>query len=113
MTDIEEPTLSNPLSSLCHALATPAQLSTSSSQLDAVPADLESSVRLAGTQLTQVAGIALDLPQEIIAQAIVVLLRFYIGPQGGSVRRYAVKVRASLVSPSLFSCSHCHMQIEI
>lgn len=82
----------NQLSSLCHFLATPEQLSSSSSQLDAVPVDLESSVRLAGTQLTQAAGILLRLPQGIIAQAIVIFLRFFIGPQGGSVRTYAAKV---------------------
>lgn len=83
----------NPLSSLCHSLAGPDQLSTSSSQLDEVPVDLESSIRLAGTQLTQAAGILLRLPQGIIAQAIVLFLRFFIGPQGGSVRTYAAKVR--------------------
>lgn len=82
----------NQLLSLCHLLATPEQLSTSSSQLDAVPADLESSIRLAGTQLTQAAGILLRLPQEIIAHAIVIFLRFFVGPQGGSVRTYAAQV---------------------
>lgn len=82
----------NQLSSLCHFLATPEQLSTSSSQLDAVPVDLESSIRLAGTQLTQAAGILLRLPQGIIAHAIVIFLRFFIGPQGGSIRTYAVQV---------------------
>ena len=82
----------NQLSSLCHFLATPEQLSTSSSQLDAVPVALESSVRFAGTQLTQAAGILLRLPQDIIAHAIVIFLRFFIGPQGGSVRTYAAQV---------------------
>lgn len=80
------------LSSLCHFLATPEQLSTSSSQLDGVPLDLESSIRLAGTQLTQAAGILLRLPQDVIAHAIVIFLRFFIGPQGGSVRTYAAQV---------------------
>ena len=84
----------NELSSLYHFLATPDQLSTSSSQLDAVPVDLESSIRLAGTQLTQAAGILLRLPQGIIAHAIVIFLRFFIGPQGGSVRTYAAQVRS-------------------
>lgn len=81
-------TLSNPL-------ATIEQLSTSSSQLDGVPADLESSLRFAGAQLTQAAGILLRLPQEIIAQAIVIFYRFYVGSEGGSFTINAVKVRAS------------------
>ena len=81
------------LSSLSNSLATIDQLSTSSSQLDAVPADLESSLRFAGAQLTQAAGILLRLPQEIIAQAVVILYRFYLGSEGGSFRINAVKVR--------------------
>lgn len=79
------------LSSLSNPLATIDQLSTSSSQLDGVPADLESSLRFAGSQLTQAAGILLRLPQEIIAQAIVIFQRFYIGSEGGSFRINAVK----------------------
>lgn len=84
---------SEQLSSLSNPLATIDQLSTSSSQLDGVPAHLESSLRFAGTQLTQAAGILLRLPQEIIAQAIVILQRFYIGSEGGSFKINAVKVR--------------------
>lgn len=85
-------TLSNPL-------ATISQLSTSSSQLDGIPASLETSLRFAGAQLTQAAGILLRLPQEIIAQAIVTLYRFYLGSEGGSFRINAVKVQQPL-SPS-------------
>lgn len=73
-------------------LVTPEQLSSSSSQLDGVPADLEASSRFAGAQLTQAAGILLRLPQELIAQAIVIFYRFYTGPEGGSFRINAVKV---------------------
>lgn len=79
------------LLSLSNPLATVEQLSTSSSQLDGVPADLESSLRFAGAQLTQAAGILLRLPQEIIAQAIVIFYRFYIGSEGGSFKINAVK----------------------
>ena len=81
------------LSSLSNPLVTIEQLSTSSSQLDGVSAELESSLRFAGAQLTQAAGILLRLPQEIIAQAIVILYRFYIGSEGGSFRINAVTVR--------------------
>ena len=84
------------LSSLSNPLATIDQLSTSSSQLDGVPADLESSLRFAGAQLTQAAGILLRLPQEIIAQAIVIYQRFYIGTEGGSFKINAVRVRPQL-----------------
>lgn len=85
------------LASLSNPLATVEQLSTSSSQLDGVPAHLESSLRFAGAQLTQAAGILLRLPQEIIAQAIVIFLRFYIGSEGGSFKINAVKVRLQVV----------------
>ncbi|KAL8634483.1 MAG: hypothetical protein Q9228_007922 [Teloschistes exilis] len=73
-------------------MATIEQLSTSSSALDGVPSDLESSSRLAGLQLTQAAGILLRLPQEIIAQAIIIFTRFYLGPEGGSFRINSAKV---------------------
>ncbi|KAI4162954.1 MAG: hypothetical protein LQ342_003465 [Letrouitia transgressa] len=70
--------------SIANPLVTIEQLSTSSSQLDGVPADLEASIRYAGAKLTQAAGIQLRLPQEVIAQAIVIFMRFYVGPEGGS-----------------------------
>lgn len=83
----------HPLSSISNPLATIDQLaSTSSSQLDGVAPSLESSLRLAGAELTQAAGILLRLPQEIIAQAIVIFYRFYVGSEGGSFRINAVKV---------------------
>ena len=78
-------TLSNPL-------ATPDQLSTSSSQLDGLSSDLENSIRYIGALLTQAAGILLRLPQEIIAQAIVIFTRFYVGPEGDSFRVRSAKV---------------------
>lgn len=73
------------LSHLLNPLATPAQLETSSSQLDGIPKDLEDSVRFETSRLIQAAGILLHLPQEIIAQAIVILQRFWLGPDGGSM----------------------------
>ncbi|MCJ1278126.1 hypothetical protein MMC21_005941 [Puttea exsequens] len=79
------------LHSLSNPLATIEQLSTSSSQLDGVPANLESSLHYAGALLTQAAGILLRLPQENIAQAIVLFQRFYTGPEGGSLRINAVQ----------------------
>ena len=80
------------VSSLSNPLATVEQLSTSSSQLDGLAPDLESSLRFAGAQLTQAAGILLRMPQEIIAQAIVIFHRFYVGSEGGSFRINALKV---------------------
>ncbi|GAT29717.1 cyclin domain protein [Aspergillus luchuensis] len=77
---------------LSNALATPEQLSNSSSSIDGVPVDLEASVRFAGAQLTQTAGVLLRLSQDIIAQAIVTFTRFWIGSEGGSLRIYSVKV---------------------
>ncbi|KAL8839328.1 MAG: hypothetical protein Q9176_004509 [Flavoplaca citrina] len=74
------------LSSLSNPLATVEQLSNSSSSLDGVSPALESSVRYAGLQITQAAGILLRLPQEIVVQAMVIFTRFYIGSEGGSFR---------------------------
>lgn len=85
----------SPLNTLSNPLATVAQLSTSSSQLDGVPPDLERSLRFAGARLTQAVGILLRLPQEIIARAIVIFYRFYVGAEGGSFRINAVKVYPS------------------
>jgi hypothetical protein len=83
------------MSSLVNPLATPAQLSTSGSQLDGIPADLETSVIFLGARLTQIAGALLRLPQDIIAQAIVIFSRFWIGAEGGSLREHDTKVRDS------------------
>ena len=80
------------LAPLSNPLVTIEQLTNSSSQLDGIPADLEQSIRYAGTTLTQAAGILLRLPQEIIAQAIVSFIRFYMGSDGGSFRLHAAKV---------------------
>ncbi len=92
-----------PVSHLSNPLATPDQLSTSASRLDGVPPDLERSVLYAGARLTQAAGILLRLPQDIIAQAIVVYHRFWVGSEGGSLRQYNCKVKAgSLQSEVLY-----------
>lgn len=77
---------------LSNALATPDQISKSSSSIDGVAPDLEASIRFAGAQLTQAAGVLLRLSQDIIAQAIVTFTRFWIGAEGGSLRIYSVKV---------------------
>ena len=82
------------LSHLTNPLVTPEQLATSSSQLDGVPLDLEVSLHYAGARLTQVAGILLRLPQDIIAQAIVIFTRFWVG-EGGSLLEFGVKVSAT------------------
>ncbi|OKL63929.1 hypothetical protein UA08_00284 [Talaromyces atroroseus] len=79
------------LESLSNALATPAQLSSSSSSLDGIPPDLESSIRFAGALLTQAAGVLLRLPQDVIAQAIVIFTRFWIGADGGSFAIHSAK----------------------
>ncbi|KAI9825084.1 MAG: hypothetical protein M1832_001404 [Thelocarpon impressellum] len=73
---------------LSNPLATAEQLSSSGSVLDGVPAELEASIRFAGARLTQAAGILLELSQDIIAQAVVIFIRFWLGPEGGSFRQY-------------------------
>jgi len=78
-------------SPLTNPLATVAQLESSGSQLDGIPPDLEDSIRFAGARLTQAAGILLRLPQEVIAQAIVVFMRFWLGPEGGSLAEFGAE----------------------
>lgn len=68
---------------LSNSLATVEQLSTCSSVLDGVTPDLQSSIRLAGLQLTQAAGVLLHITQEIISQAMVIFTRFTSGPKEG------------------------------
>lgn len=79
-------------SHLSNPLATAGQLSQSGSLLDGVPTDLEDSIRFAGARLTQCAGVLLSLPQELIAQAIIVFHRFLVGVEGGSLKEYGAKV---------------------
>ena len=97
--------LGTTLEHLSNALVTVEQLSNSASKLDGIPHSLEVSLRYHGAVLTQAAGILLKLPQEIIAQAIVTLARFYVGPEGGSFRLHSLKVplapkTVSLLPPS-------------
>jgi hypothetical protein len=84
---------SNPKPSiLSNPLATPTQLSSSASQLDGVPSDLETSAIYIGARLTQIAGILLRLPQDLIAQAVVLSTRFWVGSEGGSLKDHNIKV---------------------
>lgn len=92
----------NGLKHLSNDLATPDQLSNSSSSIDNVPPDLETSIRCAGAQLTQTAGVLLHLSQDIIAQAVVIFTRFWLGTDGGSLRIYSVKVKPA---PGILSFS--------
>ncbi|KAM3420978.1 hypothetical protein BST61_g1406 [Cercospora zeina] len=80
------------LSHLLNPLATSVQLETSASQLDGVPRDLEDSVRYETARLVQAAGVLLHLPQEIIAQCLVILQRYWTGPDGGSLLEHDSKI---------------------
>lgn len=86
-------------SHLTNVLASPAHLETTASQLDGVPKDLEDSVRFETARLVQVAGLLLRLPQELIAQAITVLYRFWAGADGGSMLDHDAKVCAEGILP--------------
>lgn len=72
------------------------QLEPSASQLDGVPKDLEDSVRFATARLMQAAGVLLRLPQELVAQAVTVMYRFWTGPDGGSMLEHDPRVVHSL-----------------
>ena len=87
MAPIREPSL------LTNPLATSLQLETSAAQLDGVPRDLENSISYETARLIQAAGILLRLPQEIIARSIIILQRFWSGPDGGSMLEHESKVR--------------------
>ena len=71
-------------SQLANPLATVAKLETTASQLQGIPQDIEHFARFDAARLTQAAGILLRLPQEIVAQSIIILQRFYAGADGGS-----------------------------
>ncbi|KAK5133429.1 hypothetical protein LTR08_007768 [Meristemomyces frigidus] len=73
------------LSHLANPVATSLQLETSASQLDGVPREVEDSVHYETARVLQAAGILLRLPQEIAAQSIITLQRFWVGPDGGSL----------------------------
>jgi hypothetical protein len=85
-------TMASDFSTITNPLATVAQLQTSGSQLDGLPADLEDSILFAGAALTQSAGVLLRLPQDDIAKAIVIFQRFWLGSEGGSLREYGANV---------------------
>ena len=76
------------------------QLETSASQLDGVPRDLEDSVRFETAHLLQAAGMLLRLPQEIIAQSITILYRYWLGADGGSMLEYDSKVSLQSIPES-------------
>lgn len=80
------------ISILSNPIANVAQLSTSGSQFDGVSSDLETSAIHIGARLTQIAGILLRLPQEVIAKAIVIFTRFWVGPDGGSLKEHDINV---------------------
>lgn len=84
--------MSSAVSTLVNPLASIAQLEVSGSQLDGVPVDLENSIRYTTAKLTQATGVLLRLPQDVIAQAIVILTRFWLGPEGGSLRDHGALV---------------------
>jgi hypothetical protein len=79
------------MTALANPLSTVAQLSTSPSQQDGLSVDLESSVIFLAARTTQIAGILLRLPQEVVAQAVVIFTRFWKGSEGGSLRRYGAQ----------------------
>jgi hypothetical protein len=81
---------------LSNPLATPSQLTTSGSQLDGVPADLERSALFLGARLTLMAGVLLRQPPDGVAQAVVLFTRFWLGAEGGSLRDHSVKAVPNL-----------------
>jgi hypothetical protein len=92
---------------LCNQLVAASQLETSSSQLDGVPPSLEDAIRFHSAHLLQAAGILLRLPQDLIAQAIVLLFRYWTGPDGGSMLDSDAKVRFFSYYVA-FGCRHGH-----
>jgi cyclin L len=86
------------LSHLANPLATSLQLGASASQLDGIPKDLEDSIRFETVRLLQAAGTLLRLPQELIAQSIIIFYRYWTGTDGGSLLEHDSKVCIQSVS---------------
>lgn len=80
------------LSHLANPIVTSTQLEVSATQLDGVSRDLEDSIRFESARLLQAAGVLLRLPQELIAQSITILYRFWTGADGGSMLEHDAKV---------------------
>lgn len=99
-------TPSDSLRPLANPLVTPLQLTHTSSSLDSIPIPLQSSIRYAAQRLTQAAGILLDLPQDVIAQAIVFFTRFWMGPEGGSLAVHSAKVRNGFLKIIQYQSDH-------
>jgi hypothetical protein len=65
------------MSHLWNPLATTRQLEESNAN-NVLPGELQDSIRFYTARITQAAGILLRLPQDIAAQAVVVLMRFWV-----------------------------------
>lgn len=63
---------------LTNPLATPSQLFALSALNYPLPPDLQASIRYYTARLTQAAGLLLRLPQDITAQANVLLFRYWV-----------------------------------
>ena len=70
-------TTASAMAHLLNPLATPAQLHHRSS-FSALPQDLQEAVFIATQCLTQAAGLLLELPQSVTAQANVILARYWL-----------------------------------
>ena len=65
------------MSHLSNPLTTSEQLYNLKNSIRALPPDLQASIRFQTARLTQAAGILLGLPQDITAQANVLLYRYW------------------------------------
>jgi len=77
LTSTTTTTTTSKMSHLSNPLATPSQLYRVSS-FNALPVELQDSIRFYTARLTQAAGILLRLPQDITAQANVLLFRYWL-----------------------------------
>lgn len=73
-------------------LATPAHLEVTGLLLDGIPTALEGSIRFVGCKLIQQAGVLLRLRQDVIARAIIVFSKFWLGQHGGSLQHHGIAV---------------------
>ena len=75
---------------LINPIATPAQLYEGTS-FSALPQDLQEAIFISTQCLTQAAGLLLELPQSVTAQANVLLARYWLS--GGSPMAHELSVR--------------------
>ena len=97
------------MSHLWNPLVTAQQLEERVSE-NGLPSELQDSIKYYTARLTQAAGILLQLPQAIVAQALVTLYRFWV-VENLMVHEFSVRARLShsMVLPTQMHANHLYL----